>query len=233
MNNRDDFTMITNTDNYEQLESAKSNNRKKKMFSMLGVLAIILVVLIFVGALKVSIDNKGDDKATDISPTSKEVVSFSFGKVNGNVYENRWADIKCSVNGEWTEATKEQYSTYKDESTTCVFDILSNDKCEIAILLIDLSKHPSFINYSEDMLLSEFSVGVSSKIENANTSKNSYQMLGNQLYLYADVKGKISNREVCVTSYLRKLDDYAIVVNISSNSAEKNHVLSDLIESCI
>lgn len=236
VNNRDNFRIDTNTEDYwdyNEMQFMESNNRKKKMLSMLGFLAIILVILIFVVALKISIDNKGDGKDINTLQTYQEDVPFSFGTINGNVYENRWADIQCSVNNEWKEATKEQYEAYKNEGTTCDFNVLSNDGCEIAILLIDLSKHPSLLDYSEDALINEISIGISSKIESVKVSKKSYQMLGNQLYLYADIDGKNDSKSVCVTSYLRKLDGYAIVVNISSGNAEKNHVLSNLIESCV
>lgn len=208
------------------------NVRKKKMFSMLGVLTIILVILVVFTAIKITLDNSPKKDIKNNNQTTQEEIAFSYGKFNGNIYYNNWADIKCSLDNNWKQASKDNYELYNDENTTCDFNAISNDGSQISILIIDLSNNQSLLYSSENELIKDYSSGISKKIENSKVSVIQYQMLGNQLYQYTDIEGKISEKEICITSYIRKKDNYAIVVNISSVNSEKNHVLSEMIDSC-
>lgn len=231
-----DYDEKKNNKSYDYTENTidfyDPNVRKKKMFSMLGILAIILVVLVVFTAIKITLDNSQKDDIQNNNQTTQEEIAFSYGEFNGNIYHNNWADIKCYLDKDWKQVSKEKYDLYKDENTTCDFIAMSNDGSQIAILLIDLSNNQSLVYSSEDELIKDFSLRISNRIEKPKISENQYQMLGNQLYLYSDIEGKTSEKEICITSYIRKKDNYAIVVNISSVNAEKNHVLSEMIYSC-
>ena len=55
-------------------------------------------------------------------------------------------------------------------------------------------------------------------------------MLGNQLYMFIDTIGKIDEKAVCITTYIRFIDQYAIVINITDDSPKKTHAIADMIE---
>lgn len=205
-----------------------NQRKKKKMFSMLGVLSLILIVLVFATAIKVTHDSK---KMSDTTLTYSDTTSFSTGNINNNIYSNEWADIKFDMQDNWSEVSNQQYESYEDEITTCDFYAENSDGSQLAILLIDMSKDDTF-NYTESTLIEEFSAGAASGMNNSATSEVMYQLLGNQLYLYTDITGKINGNETCITTYVRMIDDHAIVINITSNSPENNHVIAELIDSC-
>lgn len=202
--------------------------RKKKMLSMLGVLALILIVLVFVTAIKVTHDSKVTKPSNDY--TNNTEIPYSEGIFENSVYVNNWADIKIELPESWSEASQKQYSSYEDEITTCDFYAENSDGDLLSILFINLSSNDT--TYSEDEILREMTTGISSKLENPNTTEPLYQLLGNQLYLYSDVEGKINDKDMCITSYVRFQDEYAIVINITSKNPENNHSISASIDSC-
>lgn len=237
-----DFEKINTQENnmsrevYDYTESSVnsdiSNNRKKKMFAMLGVLAIVLVALVAFTAIKITIDSKAKNDSQNNKHIQREEVAFSLGEISGNKYRNEWADIQFVLDNNWKQAPKENYSFFEDENATCDFNALSDDNSQITVLLIDLSSKESLLLLSEDDLVKEYSKGISKKLDEPKTSEIQYQMLGNQVYLYSDVSGKANDNEICITSFLRKKNDYAIIINVSSVNAEKNHKTSEKIESC-
>lgn len=220
------YYTIQNSANYY---NDGKNLKKKKMLSMLGVLALIFIILIFVTAFKLVHDAK-INKNMDVTYSSKDDITYSAGTIKDGFYSNRWADIKFTMSEGWSEASQDQYKSYEDEITTCDFYAKNTDGSLIAVVFVDLSNEDD-LNYSEYDLMKELSVGVLSRFTKFKISDNLYQLIGNQLYLYSDISGNINNSNICITSYIRKNENRAIVINITSNSAEQNHKIAESIES--
>ncbi len=207
--------------------------RKKKMYSMLGVLVIILLAILAFGAIKISLDSKAQKEAQAGNQTQQEETVFSYGEISGNVYRNKWADLRFVFDDNLKQAPKDSYDYLEDKNAVCDFNAISADnKSQIAVFLTDLSNRESLLNLSEADLLKEYSSKVVKRIEGAQLSDSQYQLIGNSLFMYTDVSGKADGNDICVTTYLRKKDNYAIIISVSSAYPERNHKLADKFEPC-
>lgn len=216
-----------------QIDSEAAKIRKKKMLSMLGVLVIIFLALIAFAAVKMSLDSKAQKESQAENQTQQEEISFSYGDINGNMYRNKWADMQFAFDDNWKQAPKDSYNYFEDKKAVCDFNAVSADnKSQITVFLIDLSNQDSRLTLSEADLLKEYSAEVSKKIDGAKVSEYQYQLIGNSLFVYTDASGQINGNDICVTTYLRRKDDYAILINISSVNAERNQKLSEKFEPC-
>ena len=207
--------------------------RKKKMYSMLGVLVIILLAILAVGAIKISIDSKAQKEAQAGNQTQQEETAFSYGEISGNVYRNKWADLRFAFDDNLKQAPKDSCEYIEDKSAVCDFNAVSADnKSRITVFLTDLSNRESLLNLSEADLLKEYSSKAAKRIEGSQLSDSQYQLIGNSLFMYADASGKTGGSDICVTTYLRKKDNYAIIISVSSAYPERNHKLADKFEPC-
>ena len=89
-----------------------SRKRKKKMFIMLAVLVIILISLLSFSAIKIIIDSKAKNSSQSNNLIQQEEIAFSFGNISGNIYQNKWADIKFALENNWKQAPKEKYNFF-------------------------------------------------------------------------------------------------------------------------
>lgn len=220
--NKDDISYDTFEDDNDIKKA-----RKKKMFSMLGVLALILLLIIGFAVVKITHDDNKNDNNTSASE-SFEVIG---GNIDEGIYQNNWADIKFSMSTEWTEGSNKQYDSYEDKITKCDFYANDNDGASIVVLISDLSS-PEMSSYSEEQLNKEMSNGIASGMQNAIATKPTYALVSNQLYMCSDITGQIDNNDACITTLVRKIEEKAIIINITSHSIERNQEIINSIESC-
>ncbi|MGN0533085.1 MAG: hypothetical protein ACI4IK_01890 [Eubacterium sp.] len=222
--------VINNNDiRYDSFEDENDikKTRKKKMLSMLGVLALILLIIIGIAVVKITHDASKNENNTSASGNFEVIC----GDIDDGIYQNNWADIKFSMSSEWTEGSKKQYDSYEDKITRCDFYANNNDGESMVVLISDLSS-PEMLSYSEEQLNREMANGIASSMQSASATEPTYAMVSNQLYMYSDITGQIDNKNVCISTFVRKIEEKAVIINITSNSVEKNHEIIDSIESC-
>lgn len=220
-----DNNHINYNSNFDETEYKKT--RKKKMYSMLGVLALILLIIVGLTAVKITHDANTNESNTSISDINQNI----SGYIKNNIYQNEWADVKFNLGTEWKEASKKQYKSYEDEITKCDFYANNNDETSVAVLVSDLSS-PEMLSFSEEQLNREMANGIASGMQNASATEPTYALVANQLYMYSDITGQIDNKDVCITTLVRRIEEKAVIINITSNSVEKNQAIIDSIESC-
>lgn len=212
-------------DGFENTFEDAKKQRTKKMFLMLGVLLLILIAIIFAAIVKMAYDSKNIIHKPNYIENID--VPFAEGVFENGVYHNEWADLTIDLSNGWFKAPQEQYELYEDENTICDFYAKNGNDNSLVVLLLDLSF--SKIIYSESDLLEELSLGISSGLDNSLTTGQSYQLIGDWLYVYSDTRGEANGKPICITSYLRIKDDHAILVNITSSSLKYNHEISGII----
>lgn len=58
-------------------------------------------------------------------------------------------------------------------------------------------------------------------MQNASATEPTYALVSNQLYMYSDITGQIDNKDVCITTLVRRIEEKAVIINVTSNSVEK------------
>lgn len=222
--NKDDISYDTFEDDNDIKKA-----RKKKIFSMIGVL--VLILLLIIGFAVVKITHDADANKTESNTSASENFEGICGNIEEGIYQNNWADIKFSMSAGWTEGSNKQYDSYEDKITKCDFYANDNDGASIVVLISDLSS-PEMSSYSEEQLNKEMSNGIASGMKNAIATKPTYALVSNQLYMCSDITGQIDNNDAFITTLIRKIEEKAVIINITSNSAERNQEIIDSIESC-
>lgn len=66
-----------------------------------------------------------------------------------------------------------------------------------------------------------FACVFASGMQNASATEPTYALVSNQLYMYSDITGQIDNKDVCITTLVRRIEEKAVIINVTSNSVEK------------
>lgn len=222
---RNSIEKISYYEDYNFAEIKKSRNKKMIYALIIGVLAITVIIALTI--IKISLDNSFDKKQYAESTTCS-----IDGEIVQNIYTNKWADLKIQLVNNWQNAPDKKYKSYEDKITKCDLYAMNDNNASIVVLITDLS-FEEVGNYSEYELINEMSSGIGTRIANAKTEENSYQLIGNQLYLHTNITGMVEKNNISVSLYTRIIDDKAIIINVTSDSIEENQHIVEKIESCV
>ena len=205
---------------------------KKNSGKIVGIVFIVLLLLTAIGLTLNILSKKHISKpSTTEDPVQyEEIIPFTKGGVVDGVYKNQWVGIQFALGDNWIEAPQSGYGSYEDENTICGFYAINKENVTLNILFIKLSEQNIGTIYDEEEYLSEYIKGVSTNMTSSESTDIMYQLVGSQLYKYADITGVANNKSVSISAYLRQIDNYIVLINITSQDVDTNHSVLEEIE---
>lgn len=226
-----------------QPPAPQNKPKKKKTGLIIGIVAA-LIVLAVIGVIAEktlqnqgygdNIGNNGDygynigesNGNTDNSfGENEEKLYYSKGNFDGSVYENKWADIKFTLPAGFSDADSSTYMAAENSNTECGMYFMADDT--MGLIYICYEKLPTFPVYDEE----EYLDSAMKSLENISgvTYKTpdtySTATIGGYAYAKAECEFNNGNGDFANTFYVRKLDNYMIVISAIGVDFEYNDAL--------
>lgn len=227
-----------------QPPAPQNKPKKKKTGLIIGIVAAVLIVLAVIGAIAEktfqdqgygdNIGNNGDygynigesnGNTDNSSGENEEKLYYSKGNFDGLVYENKWADIKFTLPAGFSDADSSTYMAAENSNTECGMYFMADDT--MGLIYICYEKLPTFPVYDEEEYLDsamkslENISGVTYKIPDTYSTAT----IGGYAYAKAECEFNNGNGDFANTFYVRKLDDYMIVISAIGVDFEYNDAL--------
>lgn len=221
--------------------------KKNKTGLIIGIVAAVLIVLAIIGSVAEDAFQKegyGDDtnndgdysfnidvntstsiRVNDSTETSSEKVKVAYtkGTFDGSVYENKWADIKFALPNGFSNADSTVYSATENANAECGAYFLADDT--MGLIFISFEKLPTTPVYDEEAYL-DVSMSALKNVTDVTYNKipETYSTVGIGGYTYVKAECEFSNTNGNFTNtfYVRKLDNYMIVISAIGVDAEYN-----------
>ncbi len=174
-------------------------------------------------------NNESNVNSSDSSEEAPEKIYYSKGTFDGSVYINEWANIKFELPEGFSDADSATYNSAESLHTECGMYFIADDTT--GLIYISFEKLPVFPVYDEEEYLdvamkslqNSSGDGVTYKTPDTYTTAN----IGGYTYAKSECAFNNSNGDFANTFYVRKLDNYMIVisavgVDFSSNDALVN-----------
>ena len=212
--------------------------KKKKTGLIIGIVAGALVVLAVIGMVAEKVfQNMGYGDSDDIDSdyvfdlggdTDEEdttpAVSYTKGTFNGVTYENKWADMKLVLPTGFSNADASTYATAENESTECGFYFVADDST--GLIYAYFEKLPTFPVYDEEEYMDAVMDTLAGISNFTTTDVYTTIVIGDYTYKKAECTFTNANGEFVATVYVRKLDDYMIVVSTMGANSTANDALA-------
>lgn len=221
--------------------------KKKKTGLIIGIVAAVLIVLAVIGMVAekafqdqgygdntgnngdYSYNNGESNGNTDSSIENEEKLYYSKGSFDGSVYENKWADIKFTLPEGFSDADTATYMAAENSNTECGMYFMADDT--MGLIYICYEKLPTFPVYDEEEYLDsamkslENVSGVTYKIPDTYSTAT----IGGYAYAKAECEFNNGNGDFANTFYVRKLDNYMIVISaIGVNSGYNDALVANI-----
>lgn len=222
--------------------------KKKKTGLIIGIVAAVLIVLAVIGMVAEKAfqdqgygDNTGnngdysfnigesDSTTNNNSQETPEKLYYSKGNFDGSIYENKWADIKFALPEGFSDADTATYMAAENSNTECGMYFMADDT--MGLIYICYEKLPTFPVYDEEEYLDsamkslENVSGVTYKIPNTYSTTT----IGGYAYAKAECEFNNGNGDFANTFYVRKLDNYMIVISaIGVNSGYNDALVANI-----
>lgn len=222
--------------------------KKKKTGLIIVIVAAVLIVLAVIGMVAekafqdqgygdntgnngdYSYNTGGSNGNTDNSSSeNEEKLYYSKGNFDGSVYENKWADIKFALPEGFSDADSATYMAAENSNTECGMYFMADDT--MGLIYICYEKLPTFPVYDEEEYLDsamkslENVSGVTYKIPNTYSTAT----IGGYAYAKAECEFNNGNGDFANTFYVRKLDNYMIVISaIGVNSGYNDALVANI-----
>lgn len=197
---------------------------KKKTGLTIGIIVAVLIVLAGIGELAERVFQElgyGDNNSEETS----EKLYYSKGTFDGSIYENKWADIKFELPEGYSNADLDLYNAAEDSNTECGMYFMADDT--MGMICICYEKLPSFPVYDEEKYLDlamkslENLSGITYEIPDTYTTAN----IGGYAYAKAECAFNNGYGDFANTFYVRKLDDYMIIISAAGVNSGSNDAL--------
>ena len=222
--------------------------KKKKTGLIIGIVAAVLVVLAVIGMVAEKAfqnqgygDNTGNNgdysyniggsngNTDNSSSENEEKLYYSKGNFDGSVYENKWADIKFALPEGFSDADSATYMAAENSTTECGMYFMADDT--MGLIYICYEKLPTFPVYDEEEYLDsamkslENVSGVTYKIPDTYSTAT----IGGYAYAKSECEFNNGNGDFANTFYVRKLDNYMIVISaIGVNSGYNDALVANI-----
>lgn len=207
--------------------------KKKKTGLIIGIVAAVLIVLATIGGIaEKTFQEQGygnnDSNIIDNSNSDNESekLDYSKGNFDGSVYTNKWADIELALPEGYSNADLATYSAAENLSTECGLYFVADDT--MSLIYICYEKLPSYPDYDEEEYLDIATKNMQ------NVEGITYQIP--DTYDSVKIAGNTYVRAVCQfnngygdfvqTIYVRKLDNYMILISTGGVDAASNDALA-------
>lgn len=222
--------------------------KKKKTGLIIGIVVAVLIVLAVIGMVAEKAfqdqgygDNTGNNgdysyniggsngNTDNSSSKNEEKLYYSKGNFDGSVYENKWADIKFALPEGFSDADTATYMAAENSNTECGMYFMADDT--MGLIYICYEKLPTFPVYDEEEYLDsamkslENVSGVTYKIPDTYSTAT----IGDYAYAKAECEFNNGNGDFANTFYVRKLDNYMIVISaIGVNSGYNDALVANI-----
>lgn len=222
--------------------------KKKKTGLIIGIVAAVLIVLAVIGMVAEKAfqdqgygDNTGNNgdygynigesngNTDNSSSENEEKLYYSKGNFDGSIYENKWADIKFALPEGFSDADTATYMAAENSNTECGMYFMADDT--MGLIYICYEKLPTFPVYDEEEYLDsamkslENVSGVTYKIPDTYSTAT----IGGYAYAKAECEFNNGNGDFANTFYVRKLDNYMIVISaIGVNSGYNDALVANI-----
>lgn len=207
--------------------------KKKNVGLIIGVVAAVLIVLAGIDAAAEKLfqeqgygvyDDAGDDfnASNDVISNSK---AYTEGTFDGAVYTNEWADIQFALPEGFSDADAATYSAAENANTDCGLYFIADDT--MGLIYVCFEKLPAFPTYDEESYMDVLMDSLSSLTQLTYTVPDTYTTATVGGYAYTKAECELNNGygDFSNTIYVRKLDDYMIVISTVGISPEANATL--------
>lgn len=234
--------------NQQQFQNAPQTPPKKKNTGMIiGIVAAVLIVLAIIGSVaqkafqeqgygdnndtgnngdySLNIDDDNNSSENSNSYQDPVKVEYTKGDFDGSVYTNEWADIKFALPDGFSNADAATYSAAESSTSECGAYFISDDT--MSLIYICYEKLPSYPDYDEEEYLDILMESLESINEVDYTTPKTYFTANIGGYAYAKAECKFSNDygDFSNTIYVRKLDNYIILISAAGVNPEANAAL--------
>ena len=221
--------------------------KNKKTGLIIGIVAAVLIVLAAIGMIseKVLQDqgygyyNEDVDFDYDFTTseslissnvnTAKDDVEYTKGSFDGTTYVNKWADIEFSLPKGFSNADLATYSAAENSTTECGMYFMADDT--MGLIYICYEKLPTFPVYDEEEYLDaalktlKNISGVTYELPDTYTTA----VVGGYSFKKAECKFNNGNGDFINSFYVRKLDNYMIVISaIGVNSGYNDDLVANI-----
>lgn len=222
--------------------------KKKKTGLIIGIVAAVLIVLAVIGMVAEKAfqdqgygDNTGNNgdysyniggtngNTDNSSSENEQKLYYSKGNFDGSIYENKWADIKFALPEGFSDADTATYMAAENSNTECGMYFMADDT--MGLIYICYEKLPTFPVYDEEEYLDSAMKslqnvsGVTYKIPDTYSTAT----IGGYAYAKAECEFNNGNGDFANTFYVRKLDNYMIVISaIGVNSGYNDALVANI-----
>lgn len=218
--------------------------KKKKTGLIIGIVAAVLIVLAVIGVVAKKAfqdqgygDNTGnngdysfnigesDSTTNNNSQETPEKLYYSEGNFDGSIYENKWADIKFALPEGFSDADTATYMAAENSNTDCGMYFMADDT--MGLIYICYEELPTFPVYDEEEYLDSAMKslqnisGVTYKIPDTYSTAT----ISGYAYAKAECEFNNGNGDFANTFYVRKLDNYMIVISVIGVNSGYNDAL--------
>ena len=222
--------------------------KKKKTGLIIGIVAAVLIVLAVIGMVAEKAfqdqgygDNTGNNgdysyniggtngNTDNSSSENEQKLYYPKGNFDGSIYENKWADIKFALPEGFSDADTATYMAAENSNTECGMHFMADDT--MGLIYICYEKLPTFPVYDEEEYLDSAMKslqnvsGVTYKIPDTYSTAT----IGGYAYAKAECEFNNGNGDFANTFYVRKLDNYMIVISaIGVNSGYNDALVANI-----
>lgn len=229
-----------------QPPTPQSQPKKKKTGLIIGIVAAALIVLAGIGIVaEKAFQNQGygdndtdyqedysfnigdTDNSSDESSSNDETAKTAYtkGTFDGSVYTNEWADIKFALPNGFSNADADTYSSAENSTTECGAYFRADDT--MSLIYIIYEKLPTFPVYDEEAYLDSAMKSLKSLTNITYHTPDTYSdaEIGGYSYVKAECELNNGYGDFTNTIYVRKLDNYIVLVSAIGINAESNDAL--------
>ena len=221
--------------------------KKKKTGLIIAIVAAVLVVLAGIGMVAEKVlqeqgygyyeddgdsgydFNIGGNNSSSNNDDIAEAIKYTKGSFDGTTYINDWADIRFALPEGFSDADSATYMAAENSNTECGMYFMADDT--MGLIYICYEKLPSFPVYDEEKYLDSAMKslqnvsGVTYKIPDTYSTAS----IGGYAYAKAECEFNNGNGDFANTFYVRKLDNYMIVISaIGVNSGYNDALVANI-----
>ena len=207
-----------------EIENQKRIAKKHFVLKIVGIFTIAFLVYFVFFASQLPSKN-GQVQNT---PKNEDKIRFSYGEIKDNKYINKWAELTFNLENDWTQADDETYLSQQSEDDKTGLCVVNKDGEIISVSFSDIAKELG--EYDEEELAEKYFEKYASEVKNGICSELETELMGLNLYKYIDVESTNEDQNSSKSVYIRRQNDFYIIIKITSGSSERNHDIFKLIE---
>lgn len=210
------------------IENQNIKKKKSKIIGIAGAVILLLVAIVF--SIDILFDNNyKETMPNEFSDKNEQSVAFSLGEIVDGVYLNEWADLSFDLENTWENATDE-YKKIENEFVSCGFYAKHNSNT-LTIAFVKVSEGETNSEVLAEEYLDIYMKSVKDSMELSEISENKYSIIGGYSYICSEASGFVNGYDMIITSGVRTLEDYVILISVTGIDSDDNYTIIDKINS--